>query len=93
MIKVEMTKKGLHTEGSGDNAQLLTEFTAIVENLIRNDVLDKDLYEMCWNLATKEGEERTEYMKEELIKSVKEGKHSKEDIEEKVDELMNMILN
>ena len=93
MIKAEMTKNGLRTEGKGNSAELLTEFTAIVENLIENDVLDKELYEVVWNLATKDGEERTEYMKEELTKSVKNGKHSKEDIEEKIDELMDMILN
>lgn len=71
MIKAEETRSGMRVEGKGDNATLMSEFTAIIQTLIQNDVLNEELYETAWKLATLEGEEKIKYMKDEITKGIK----------------------
>ena len=91
MIKIEMTENGIMMEANGDGGRLLTEFSAIIEQFNKRGLLDKNMYEVCWKLATSTSEEKIDFMREELKKHENKANKELDEVLEQLKVLLNEI--
>ena len=94
MLKAEIKDEGVEVViGNATHSKLLTEFEILIEQMYKHKILDKNLYNHCWELATRDKQSQLEYMKDEIKKAKDTYDKQDKEIDDILKELMEKMNN